>query len=272
MKKQLWRSIAANTYKSSRNIYLMLAVLLLLFSLLQPVLSELFLRQFDNALEVFDRTSSIGAMREIECVAYSLIASQAYLVERKSGFLRLALQREGRRRYLSSCLISTGIHAAFAVFISVGLFILFLVWQGYPLYPTNAETMSDLCVSGSQVLTSDSPWRIWLIIGGCLLISSSTWALSALAVSACTDNLFVVVMSPMLLMLFLHFIMSIIDQLNEYNVFLNKGIDLYYLGRGITNITEPLSALGMTLLCYLPIIFIAGIVFWYAATRRMQYE
>lgn len=271
MKKPLWRSIIANTYKSSRNIYLMLAVILLLFSLLQPVLSELFLRQFDNALEVFDRTSSIGAMREIECVAYSLIASQAYLVERKSGFLRLALQREGRRRYLSSCLVSTGIHAAFAVCISVGLFILFLVWQGYPLYPTSAETMGDLCVSGSQVLTSDSPWRIWLIIGGCLLISSIAWALSALAVSACTDNLFVVVMSPMLLSFFLHFIMSIVDQLN-HNVFLNNGIDLYYLGRGITIITGPLSALCMTLLCYLPIILISGIVFWYAATRRMQYE
>lgn len=271
MKKPLWYSVMSNTYKSSRNIYLMLAVILLLFSLLQPVLSELYMRQFDNALEVFDRTSSIGAMREIECIAYSLIASQAYLVERKSGFLRLALQREGRRRYLSSCLVSTGIHAAFAVFISVGLFILFLVWQGYPLYPTNAEKMSDLCISGSQLLTSSSPWHIWFVIGACLLISSIAWTIAALAVSACTDNLFVVVMSPMLLSFFLHFIMSFIDQLN-HNVLLYNGIDLYYLGRGITVISDPLNALCMTLLWYLPIILLASITFWYAATRRMQNE
>lgn len=271
MKRALWRSVALNLYKSAKNVYLLLAVILLFFSLLQPVLSELLQKQFDNALEVFDRTSSIGAMREIECVAYALIASQAYLIERKSGYMRFELQREGRRLYLFSCLVATAVYAVFTVLSGVGLFILFLRWHGYPLYPTTSEKLSELSVSGSQILASNHPWRIWLIIGGCLMISSTAWTISTLAVSACTDNLFVVVISPMLLSLFLHFIMSIIDHMNQ-NVLIDNGIDLYYLGRGITKISKPLDAIFLTLLWYLPIIYISSVIFWYAATRRMQHE
>lgn len=127
-----------------------------------------------------------------------------------------------------------------------------------------------MIISGSDLLQGNTPWKIWFVIAACLIISSVTWTLTSLAVSACTDNLFVVVLSPMLLLYLLHAIMLIIMKISYDPIY--DSLDYYYLGRGITPISDPAKAILTTCQWYLPVIVAALAVFFGFAVRRSQYE
>ena len=268
--KQPFKYIIVDFYRFSRNTFLMLSPVIILFSLLQPVVHEFINGEFDNALEMLDRTSGIGAMREIECAAYSIIASQVYLSERKSGYTAEAVMRIGRQKYLSHCLLSASVCSVISALVAYMLFISAALLRGLPLYPTNAEKLSEITVSGSNLLTGSHPGVIWIVTGSCFIISSTSWTLSALAVSACSNNSFLVVLSPVLLSFFLHAVMRLIDTIHG-NILLLSNIDYYYLGRGITNIADPWAAMRMTTEWYLPIVILASIVFWCSASWRIRH-
>ena len=48
--------------------------------------------------------------------------------------------------------------------------------------------------------------------------------------------------------------------------------DYVYLGRGMTRIDAPLRALAVTAAGYLPVILIAAVVFYLAASWRIRHE
>lgn len=263
----------ANAYKSAKSLSWVVAILLVAFSLLQTILNNLVTGDtanvLENVMDALQLTSSFGAMREMECLAYALIASLSYLIERRSGYIRFALQRAGRRRYLMGCLVSVSLNAIFVALIGLMLFVAVLMAGfGLPMFADKGqETVSYGFISGSDLLRGNAPYLIWITIGFSFALSSATWALGALAVSACTDNMFVVALSPMVFSYLMNAVSIVLHEISLTPAYL---VDYYYLGRGVTPLADPLYAMGVTLAWYLPIIMLACIVFWISASRRIR--
>ena len=155
--------------------------------------------------------------------------------------------------------------AAVIAVIGLMLFALILVvCFGATLLPTEPEVAMDLGISGNALLFGRTPWLIWGVVGISYIFAITGHCLCALAVSAVSNNLFVVVLSPMLIYYVL---------VNLTSPFLSPmGLDYVYLGRGMTRIDAPLRALAVTAAGYLPVILIAAVVFWFAASWRIRHE
>ena len=266
-------SVSAHLYRILIHPILWLGVALEVYLLLQPIFIELLMRmkyggggmEIDSVLGALSLSTNIGGTRDLEPIVYSFIAAQTYIVERKSGYLRASVLREGTRRYLGGCLASTCMAAAVIAVIGLMLFALILVvCFGATLLPTEPEIAMDLGISGNALLFGRTPWLIWGVVGISYIFAITGHCLCALAVSAVSNNLFVVVLSPMLI----YYVLA-----NLTSPFLSPmGLDYVYLGRGMTRIDAPLQALAVTAAGYLPVILIAAVVFYLAASWRMRHE
>lgn len=252
-----------------------LCAIIMAYSLLQPMWE--FMQGGPNPdflhsiFQVFELSIEQGAMRPAKYVAYACVYATAFAQDREHCFDRALLMRSGRGAYEFAKIAATWVSAGLAVALGLALTIGILLAKGFPMVDWRLSALKELYISGACLLAEGRLLEQWLLIWFSYAVSAATMATCALAVSAYTDNRFVILLAPLVFYYPFNFLTNYVLPLDDWlKTPYSFYVSLDYLGGGVTPFRNPQEALKYLLGLHVPLILTFCIAFIAGANRRLR--
>lgn len=204
-----------------------------------------------------------GSYTQMICICGVIPFGTAYLAEREHQYIRYLVFRSDIKSYLRSKVIVT----VFSGFVTVFLGKLLLAGTARLFCPTVSRwEWYDPAEKGIDCLKALCPWGYVLADAFLYALAGAAFALMALLVSAVTRNVFVTVMSPMVL----YFAISSVEQ--WFHV--PQWLDIIALQRGYIAIyaDSVFFTLVHITVIWAAVMFLTGMIFVRYGERRFQNE